>query len=76
MRCNAALPCCYFSGIHKDVILSVCKEGNIHFEFYSDKIKQEIDVLAVTLGMEKITTCYSNFTEIRRNKWKTNDTLK
>jgi hypothetical protein len=63
MRCNAALPHCYFSGIHKDVILSVCKEGNIHVEFYSDKIKQEIEVLAATLGMEKITNCYSNYTE-------------
>jgi hypothetical protein len=65
IRCNAALPDCYFSGVDKDFTADICKYGNIHFHFYSDKDKLEIQRTAEEIGMIGIEDgqCFENFSE-------------
>jgi hypothetical protein len=65
IRCNAALPTCYFSGIVTDFTANICKHGNIHFHFYSQQDKINIGNLATDLGMVDIENgdCYNTFSE-------------
>jgi hypothetical protein len=62
-RCNASLPYCFFSGIDKDFVGSICKYGNIHFHFYSDAEMIETKNKALGLGMIEIENCFENFSE-------------
>jgi hypothetical protein len=62
-RCNASLPYCFFSGIDKDFVGSICKYGNIHFHFYSDAEMIETKNKALGLGMIEIEQCFENFSE-------------
>ncbi len=63
IRCNAALPSCYFSGIDTGFTADICKHGNIHFHFYSQQDKIEVGKLATELGMTDIENedCFDNF---------------
>lgn len=63
IRCNAALPSCYFSGIDTGFTADICKHGNIHFHFYSQQDKIQVDKLAKELGMTDIENedCFDNF---------------
>jgi hypothetical protein len=63
IRCNAALPCCYFSGIDKEFTADICQYGNIHFHFYSQHDKMEVENLASELGMVSVENgnCMDNF---------------
>ncbi len=63
IRCNAALPSCYFSGVDTGFTADICKHGNIHFHFYSQQDKIEVDKLATELGMTDLENgdCFDNF---------------
>lgn len=63
IRCNGALPSCYFSGVDTDFTANICKFGNIHFHFYSEQDKIEVGIIAAELGMTDISTgeCVENF---------------
>jgi hypothetical protein len=65
IRCNAALPHCYFTGLDTDFIADMCKHGNLHFHFYSDDDKIQIEKLAPELALNKFEEdyCYDNFSE-------------
>lgn len=63
IRCNAALPYCWFSGINKDFVGDICKYGNIHFRVYADRQKTEIQDKAGKMNLIEIDECYENFSE-------------
>jgi hypothetical protein len=65
IRCNAALPDCFFSGVGTDFAADICKYGNIHFHLYSSEEKLGIEKAAKEIGMIEITDgqCFENFTE-------------
>lgn len=65
IRCNASLPDCYFSGLSTDFSGSICKYGNIHFNFYSRTDRQEIIRAAQDIGLKQIegSQCLDSFTE-------------
>ena len=65
IRCNGALPSCYFSGVDTDFTGDICKYGNIHFYFYSEQDKIEVGKLAAELGMTVINNgeCFENFSD-------------
>jgi hypothetical protein len=65
IRCNAALPHCYFTGLDTDFTADICKHGNIHFRFYSESNKIGIEKLAQELTMKRFEEdyCYDNFSE-------------
>ena len=65
IRCNASLPQCYFSGIDTDFVACICKYGNVHFSFYSEKARLGVEGIAKELGMIELKDgrCISNFTD-------------
>jgi hypothetical protein len=65
IRCNASLPTCYFSGLHQDVVASICKHGNIHVQLYSEQDKSAIEKAATKIGMVKLedARCQENFSD-------------
>ena len=77
-RCNAGLPICYFTGINSKFTANICQYGNIHFEFYSKKSKNQIEKNASKYNLIEIEDgrCLQNFNESRKikgRKLKTND---
>jgi hypothetical protein len=62
-RCNASLPHCFFSGIKKDLIGSICQYGNIHLHFYSAAEFAKTKIASVDLGLIEIKRCFENFSE-------------
>ena len=65
-RCNASLAYCFFSGIEKDFVGSICQYGNIHFHFYSETEMIQTKNAALDLGMIEIEKCFENFSETGR----------
>ena len=62
-RCYASSPYHFFSSPGKNVVLSLCQYGNIHFDYYSDEYKTEIEGHAKEIGMIKIDRCFEPFSE-------------
>ena len=64
-RCNASLPYCYFSGVNNRFVATICKYGNVHFDFYSDDEKNEFKKVAEQIGLVRHTdnNCYENFSD-------------
>ncbi|MDB5272307.1 MAG: hypothetical protein JWO58_674 [Chitinophagaceae bacterium] len=57
IRCNAALPYCFFSGENSAFVGSICKQGNFHFEFYSEEEKMKLEKTAKDIGMIDTKVC-------------------
>ncbi|MEO7991266.1 MAG: hypothetical protein ABI663_17075 [Chryseolinea sp.] len=68
IRCNASLPDCYFSGIDEYFVGNICKYGNAHFYFYSEKVRQGIIDESENVGLQIIdaVSCYDNFEETNK----------
>ena len=65
-RCNASLAYCFFSGIDRNFVGSICQYGNIHFHFYSHAEMIDTKNAAIDLGMIQIEKCFENFSETGR----------
>ncbi|RYD83594.1 MAG: hypothetical protein EOP53_00395 [Sphingobacteriales bacterium] len=63
VRCNASLPECYFGCEKSSFVMSICKYGIVHFEFYSDKEKSQIIKYCKGLGMIEMEECYDTFSD-------------
>jgi hypothetical protein len=65
IRYNASLPDCYFSGLDKDFVGNICRYGNAHFYFYSEKLRQEVIEEGERIGAQIISEvgCQDNFEE-------------
>ena len=59
------MPDCYFSGIESHTVLSICKHGSVHGEFYSEEEKNNVRKVANRMGMIEIrdSHCDENFSE-------------
>ena len=62
-RCNASLPYCFFSGIEKEFVGSICQYGNVHFHFYAETEMIRTNHETLGLGMVEIEQCYENFSD-------------
>ena len=63
IRCNAALPYCWF-GTEKDAFAGdICKHGNFHFYCFSPEIKERLEDFASGHGLQRIEECYENFSD-------------
>ncbi len=64
VRCNTSLPECYFGGENTSFVMSICKHGILHFEFYSEEEKSQIIKYCKELGMTEIEKmCYDTFSD-------------
>lgn len=65
VRCNGSLPNCYFSGNGSKTMGTICKQGNIHLEFYSEEEKNNFRKVANRIGIIEIrdAVCDEKFSE-------------
>lgn len=62
-RCYASSPYRFFSSPGKSLVLYLCQYGNIHFHYYSQQYKKEIEAHAKHIGMTKAEQCFEPFSE-------------
>jgi len=62
-RCYASSPYRFFSSPGKNVVLYLCQYGNIHFHYFSEEYKKEIEAHAKDIGMIKEDQCFEPFSE-------------
>ncbi len=58
VRCNASLPEFYISYPHSNTIISICRYGVLHFEFFDEKEKNKILNLSSLMQFKEVETCY------------------
>ncbi len=72
IRCNASLPEFYISYPNSNTIISICRYGVLHFEFFDKKEKNKILNLSSLMKFKEVTTCYDpiDFDEFEGRKLK------
>jgi len=63
IRCNAALPLCWFSTDHHKFVGDLCKHGNIHIHTYSEEMKETIENFAKINALIEIEDCFEAFSD-------------
>lgn len=63
IRCNAALPYCWFCTDKDAFVGDICKYGNFHFYCFSPGIKERLEDFASGHGLQRIEECYENFSD-------------
>ncbi len=74
IRCNASLPEFYISYPNSNTIISICRYGVLHFEFFDEKEKNKILNLSSLMKFKEVETCYDpiNFDEFEGRNLKIN----
>jgi hypothetical protein len=58
VRCNASLPDFYISYPKSKTVVSICKYGVLHFDFYNHNEKIKILKLMSDLNFKELDNCY------------------
>ncbi|MBR0573884.1 MULTISPECIES: hypothetical protein [Pasteurellaceae] len=57
IRCNASLPYFYFTFPNIDTVISICKFGVLHFEFYDESQAEQILNLLSSMEYKEVYDC-------------------
>ena len=61
IRCNAALPNCWFSDRNNEFVGDLCMHGNFHFHIYNKELKSRIQDFSKKNNLKRIYSCQEEF---------------